>query len=53
MVNNRDRNFTPAKMELRQQEIERSIGRCFDWLDHVDAEPATGAQKVPAVGVYS
>ncbi len=44
-VNNRDRNFTPAKIKRRRREIERSIGRYFDRLDKVDrSDPGTGVQ---------
>jgi hypothetical protein len=34
--NNRDKNFTPAKMTRRIEEIELSIGRYFSRLDQVD-----------------
>lgn len=45
-VNNRDRNFTPAKMKRRQQEVERSIERYFDKLDRLDhEEPASEEQS--------
>jgi len=40
-VNNRDKNFTPAKMKRRLEEIERSIGRYFSRLDRVDREEPT------------
>jgi len=36
--NNRDKNFTPAKMKRRVEEIELSIGRYFSRLDQVDKE---------------
>jgi BMFP domain-containing protein YqiC len=36
--NNRDKNFTPAKMKRRLEEIERSNGRYFSRLDLVDRE---------------
>jgi transposase len=39
--NNRDKNFTPAKMKRRLEEIERSIGRYFSRLDQVDREEPT------------
>ena len=39
--NNRDKNFTPAKMKRRLEEIERSIGRYFSRLDRVDREEPT------------
>lgn len=37
-ANNRDKNFTPAKLKRRVEEIERSIERYFSRLDRVDAE---------------
>ena len=36
--NNRDKNFTPAKMKRRVEEIEKSIDRYFARLDRVDKE---------------
>ena len=39
--NNRDRNFTPAKMKRRVKEIELSIGRYFARLDRVDKQEPT------------
>ena len=36
--NNRDRNFTPAKIRRRVEEIEKSIARYFSRLDRVDDE---------------
>ncbi len=39
--NNRDRNFTPAKMKRRIEEIELSISRYFARLDRVDIEEPT------------
>jgi len=45
-ANNRDRNFTPAKLKRRMEEIERSIGRYFARLDRVDdAEPDAQSQS--------
>jgi transposase len=37
-ANNRDKNFTPAKLTRRVEEIERSIGRYLSRLDRVDDE---------------
>jgi transposase len=40
-VNSRDRNFTPAKIEKRQQQIEQSIQRYLDALETADrTQPA-------------
>jgi hypothetical protein len=36
--NNRDKNFTPAKLKRRVEEIEKSINRYFDRLERVDKE---------------
>ena len=37
-VNNRDRNFTRAKMERRMAQIEESVGRYLHQLDSADRE---------------
>ena len=37
-ANNRDKNFTPAKLKRRVEEIERSIDRYLSRLDRVDGE---------------
>jgi hypothetical protein len=43
--NNRDKNFTPAKVKRRVEEIEKSIGRYFARLERVDqAEPTADEQ---------
>jgi len=39
--NNRDKNFTPAKLTRRVEEIEKSIGRYFARLDRMDNEEPT------------
>ena len=40
-VNSRDRNFTPGKIEARQQQIEQSIQRYLDALETADrTQPA-------------
>ena len=39
--NNRDRNFTPAKMKRRVEEIKLSIGRYLARLDRVDKQEPT------------
>jgi transposase len=44
--NNRDKNFTQAKMKRRVEEIEKSIGRYLARLDRVDkAEPTADEQS--------
>ena len=45
-VNNRDRNFTSAKMQRRLQQIEESIDRYLSQLDTADRqEPSEGQTK--------
>ncbi len=45
-ANNRDKNFTPAKLKRRVEEIERSIERYFSRLDRVDdKEPDAQSQS--------
>ena len=39
--NNRDKNFTPAKLKRRMEEIEKSITRYLSRLDRVDDEAPT------------
>jgi transposase len=44
--NNRDKNFTPAKLKRRVEEIEKSIARYFSRLDRMDnEEPAIKNQS--------
>ena len=38
-VNNRDKNFTPAKIEARLAQVEASIARYLAALDRADREP--------------
>jgi hypothetical protein len=38
-VNNRDKNFTPRKLQARMQQLEQSIERYLDELDHADRQP--------------
>jgi transposase len=46
-ANNRDKNFTPAKLTRRIEEIEKSITRYFSRLDRMDTEePAIEKQSV-------
>ncbi|MFJ2367664.1 IS1182 family transposase [Pseudomonas sp. NPDC087697] len=45
-VNNRDRNFTSAKLQRRMEEIESSINRYLTALDEADQqEPSTAQPK--------
>src|SRR5882672_5967168 len=45
-VNNRDKNFTPAKMKRRMEQINESIERYLKAMDTADrAEPEVGALK--------
>ncbi len=47
-VNNRDKNFTPAKMKRRKQQIETSIDRYLNELDSTDRlEPSLAEARVP------
>jgi transposase len=43
-VNNRDRNFTSAKLQRRMEEIESSIGRYLAALDTADRQEPSVAQ---------
>ena len=44
--NNRDKNFTPAKLNRRVEEVEKSIERYFARLDRVDeTEPSADKQS--------
>ena len=43
--NNRDKNFTPAKLKRRVEEIEKSIARYFSRLDRVDDEEPDAASQ--------
>jgi len=44
-VNNRDKNFTPAKMKRRIEQIEKSIDRYLAELDSADREAPTAEAK--------
>ncbi len=44
-VNNRDKNFTPAKMKRRIEQIEKSIDRYMAELDSADREAPTTEAK--------
>jgi transposase len=39
-VNNRDKNFTPRKLEARKQQLETSVKRYLAELDRADRDPA-------------
>jgi 23S rRNA pseudoU1915 N3-methylase RlmH len=42
-VNNRDRNFTAAKMQRRKEQIEKSVARYLDQLDSADRQEPSPA----------
>jgi transposase len=44
-VNNRDKNFTRAKMERRLAQIEESVGRYLDQLDSADRQEPSEARE--------
>src|SRR5450432_4142466 len=46
-VNNRDRNFTSAKVQKRMEQIEASIARYLSALDTADREDAATALNKP------
>ncbi len=43
-VNNRDRNFTRAKMKRRMEQIEKSVARYLDQLDSADRQAPSKAR---------
>ncbi len=45
-VNNRDRNFTAAKMKRRMAQIEESVARYLDQLDSADRQERSLAQAM-------
>jgi len=47
-VNNRDRNFTSAKLQRRMEEIESSINRYLNALDTADRQEPASAQAKTA-----
>ena len=47
-VNNRDKNFTPRKLQARIEQLEQSIARYLDELDRADRQPAS----VPEARVF-
>jgi hypothetical protein len=50
-VNNRDKNFTQAKMERRMAQIEQSVARYLQQLDTVDRQEPCEALKAKTVGL--
>jgi len=49
-VNNRDKNFTEAKMKRRQEGIEKAIAHYLNELDEADrAEPEVGLVNIAAI----
>jgi hypothetical protein len=47
-VNNRDKNFTRAKMERRMAQIEESVARYLQQLDSADRQEPSEALKIKA-----
>jgi transposase len=45
-VNNRDRNFTQAKMQRRMAQIEKSVARYLDQLDTADRQEPSDARSM-------
>jgi transposase len=45
-VNNRDRNFTEAKMQRRMAQIEKSVARYLDQLDSADRQEPSEARTM-------
>jgi len=50
-VNNRDRNFTRAKMERRMAQIEESVARYLQQLDTADRQEPSEALKTKTSGL--
>ena len=50
-VNNRDRNFTRAKMERRLAQIEESVARYLAQLDTADRQEPSEALKTKMSGL--
>jgi len=48
-VNNRDRNFTAAKMQRRLAQIEKSVARYLDQLDSADRQEPSEARTTKTV----
>ena len=45
-VNNRDRNFTKAKMQRRREQIDKSVTRYLDQLDSADRQDPSEARAM-------
>ena len=45
-VNNRDRNFTRAKMQRRMAQIEKSVARYLEQLDSADRQEPSAAREI-------
>jgi transposase len=50
-VNNRDRNFTRAKMERRMAQIEESVARYLQQLDTADRQEPSEALRTKTIGL--
>jgi len=50
-VNNRDKNFTRAKMERRMAQIEQSVARYLHQLDSADRQEPSEALKTKTAGL--
>src|SRR6202162_3619626 len=50
-VNNRDKNFTRAKMERRLAQIEESVARYLRQLDSADRQEPAGARGANTTGL--
>src|SRR5208282_2484331 len=48
-VNNRDKNFTRAKMERRMAQIEESVGRYLQQLDSADRQEPSPARATKTI----
>jgi len=48
-VNNRDRNFTEAKMKRRMAQIEKSVTRYLDQLDTADRQEPSQARSMKTI----
>ena len=48
-VNNRDRNFTRAKMERRLAQIEESVARYLDQLDSADRQEPSEVRETKTI----
>src|SRR5512132_543141 len=51
-VNNRDKNFTRAKVERRRAQLEESVSRYLSQLDTADRQEPTEALAAKATRLY-